>query len=416
MLEDSLLQRTALAAAIGFLIGIQRGWQKRELPDGARVAGIRTFTLIGLLGGLCGLLSRHASPVLAAAGLISFALPFGFFEWDKARRSGNLSATNFVTGLLTFVLGACAVIGDMTIAAAGGVVTAAILSQRQTMHSLLRQLKWKELRAGLMLALMSAILLPVLPDRAIDPWGALNPYKIWLMTVLVGAISYGGYMAVRFAGARRGLFYAAVMGGIVSSTTVTWTFARMARRDPELHPQIMSAILSAWIVSLVRMTAIAVMVAPMLALPLGVPMAAAAIVLLIPAVISFRNAATRDVRALKLEDPLELSMLLRFTALFAAILLFSKLVSTGQSGLLLLGAASGLLDVDPITLSMAQLAGRDVTVPLAIATILLAALANGIAKTVLAASFGGTRLGLSLSVTAVGAAVAGATVHLLTPL
>ncbi|MCC6271650.1 MAG: MgtC/SapB family protein, partial [Microbacteriaceae bacterium] len=128
MLEDGLLQRTALAVAIGLLIGIQRGWQKRQLPDGGRVAGIRTFTLIGLLGGLCGLLSRHASPLLAAAGLLSFALPFGFFEWNKARGSGNLSATNFVTGLLTFVLGAYAVIGDMTIAAAGGVVTAAILS------------------------------------------------------------------------------------------------------------------------------------------------------------------------------------------------------------------------------------------------------------------------------------------------
>src|SRR5690606_26383248 len=125
--------------------------------------------------------------------------------------------------------------------------------QRQAMHTLLRRLEWKELRAGLVLALMSAILLPVLPDRTIDPWDALNPYKIWLMTILVGVISYGGYMAVRFAGARRGLCYAALMGGVVSSTTVTWTFARMVRRDPTLNIQITSAILTAWIVSLLRM-------------------------------------------------------------------------------------------------------------------------------------------------------------------
>lgn len=365
---------------------------------------------------MCGLLSRQASALLAAASFLSFAVPFGFFEWNKARRSGNLSATGFVTGLLTFVLGLYAVLGDMAIAAAGGVITATILSQRRTMHALLRSLKWKELRAGLVLLLMSAILLPVLPDRAVDPWGALNPYKIWLMTVLVGAICYGGYMAVRFAGARRGLFYAAVMGGIVSSTTVTWTFARLARRDLQLHAQITSAILSAWIVSLLRMTAIAVLVAPTLAVPLGLPMATAVIVLLIPALISFRNAGAEDVRALKLEDPLEVWMLLRFTVLFAAILLFSKLVAGGQSGMLLLGAASGLLDVDPITLSMAQLAGRDVPISLAVATILLAAVANGVAKAVLATSFGGLRLGLSLSAAAAAAALAGAAVHLLVPL
>ncbi len=415
MPDDILLQRMALAVAIGLLIGIQRGWQKRALPDGARVAGVRTFTLIGLLGGLCGLLSRQASPILAAAALIAFTLPLGFFEWHKARRAGSVSATNFVTSLLTFILGACAVIGDMTIAAAGGVITATTLSQRQAMHTLLRRLEWKELRAGLVLALMSAILLPVLPDRTIDPWDALNPYKIWLMTILVGVISYGGYMAVRFAGARRGLFYAALMGGVVSSTTVTWTFARMVRRDPTLNIQITSAILTAWIVSLLRMTGIAVLVAPPLAIPLGAPIAASALILAVPALISFRKAGA-DVRALKLEDPLELSMLLRFTVLFAGILLFSKLVSGGESGLLLLGAASGLLDVDPITLSMAQIAGRDISIGMAVTTILLAAFANGIAKTVLAVSLGGMRLGLSLGLTAAAAAGAAATVQFFAPL
>lgn len=415
MPEFELVQRAVLAVAIGLLIGIQRGWQERQVRDGGRVAGIRTFTLIGLLGGLSGLLSQRAGPMFAGVSILSFALPFGLFEWNKARRSGNVSATNFVTGLLTFALGLYATLGDMTVAAAGGVVTAAVLSQRRTMHSLLRSLKWNELRAGLVLLVMSAILLPVLPNRTIDPWSALNPYQIWLMTILVGVICYGGYMAVRFAGARRGLFYAALMGGIVSSTTVTWTFARLARRDPMLQPQVISAILSAWIVSLLRMAAIAMAVAPSLLTPLGAPMAAAALVLLVPALVSFRIAGKTEAQALKLEDPLELPMLLRFTALFAAILLFSKLVAGGKSEMLLLGAASGLLDVDPITLSMAQLAGRDIPISLAVSTILLAAVANAVAKAVLATSFGGLRLGLWLWLAAALAAAAGAAVHILAP-
>lgn len=415
MPEYELMQRAALAVAIGLLIGIQRGWQDRQLPNGSRVAGIRTFTLIGMLGGISGLISLDGYQILAAASFIGFALPFGLLEWNKARQSKNVSATNFIAGLLTFALSAYATIGAMAIAAAGGVVAAAILSHRKTMHSFLIKLRWNELRAGLVLLVMSAILLPVLPDRAIDPWGALNPYKIWLMTVLVGLISYGGYMSVRFAGARRGLFYAAMMGGIVSSTTVTWTFARLARRDSALRPQILSSILSAWIVSLMRMTAIAVVVAPSLLLPLGIPMAAGVLSLLIAALVSFHMAGSRHPRAFKLDDPLELPMLLRFTALFAAILLFSKVAAQAQSGVLLLGAASGLLDVDPITLSMAQLAGRDITVSLAVSTILLAAAANGLAKTVLATSFGGLQLGIPLSASAMVAAAAGATVHLLIP-
>ena len=415
MSEYELMQRAVFAVAIGLLIGIQRGWQDRRLPDGGRVAGIRTFTLIGMLGGISGLLSLHASQVLAAASFLGFALPFGFFEWNKARQAKNLSATNFIAGLLTFALGTYAAVGDMAIAAAGGVVAAAVLSHRKAMHSFLIKLRWNELRAGLVLLVMSAILLPVLPDRTIDPWGAMNPYKIWLMTVLVGLISYGGYMSIRFAGARRGLLYAALMGGIVSSTTVTWTFARLARRDSVLRPQVMSSILSAWIVSLMRMTAIAVVVAPSLLLPLGIPIAAAVLSLLIPALVSFHIAGANHTRALKLDDPLELTMLLRFTVLFAVILLFSKIAAEAQSGVLLLGAASGLLDVDPITLSMAQLAGRDITLSLAVSTILLAAAANGLAKTILATSFGGLRIGLPLSASAIVAAVAGATAHLLIP-
>ena len=231
MAELELLQRAGLAAAIGLLIGIERGWQEREARDGARVAGIRTFTLIGALGGICGL---YAGPQVIGLGLcfLAFALPFGLFEWRRAEQAGSVSATDLVTGLLTFALGAFAAEGNMAVAAAVGVAAAAILAERQMMHEFLRRLKWMELRAGLLLLVMTVVLLPVLPDRTVDPWNALNPHQIWLMTVLVGAVSYGGYIAVRIAGERKGLLYAAIMGGVASSTTVTWMFARLARRNP----------------------------------------------------------------------------------------------------------------------------------------------------------------------------------------
>ncbi|HKQ45783.1 MAG TPA: DUF4010 domain-containing protein [Rhizomicrobium sp.] len=405
--DFEILQRVGLAAAIGLLIGIERGWQARQARDGSRVAGIRTFTLIGGLGGICGLLPGTITLGLCIAG---FAIPFGVFEWQRAKERGNYSATGFIAGLMTFALGAYAARGSMVVAAAGGVVVAAILAERQIMHSFLRRLKWTELRAALVLLAMTVVLLPALPDRTVDPWNALNPHQIWLMTVLVGAVSYAGYIAVQVAGERRGLLFAAIAGGLVTSTTVTWTFARLVKRNPALLPDVMAAILAAWIVSLLRMTTIAIMIAPSLLAPLGTPIGAASILLLIPAALAYRAAGKADAQGLSLQDPIELPLMLRFTALVAAIMLLSKILSSGPAGLFALGGLTGLLDVDPITLSMAQLTGTQITPAVAAATILIAAAANGLAKSVLAVTFGGLRLGLALSAMALLAFCAGAAV------
>lgn len=394
MNELQLLQRVGLAVAIGLLIGIERGWQSRGARDGSRVAGIRTFTLIGGLGGVCGLLP---GALTIGLGLGAFALPFGIFEWRRAARAGSFSATGFVAGLLTFALGAYAVRGNMAVAAAAGVVTAAVLAERQVLHSFLRKLKWTELRAALVLLTMTAVLLPALPDRAVDPWHALNPYRIWLMTVLAGAVCYAGYIAMRVAGERRGLLFAALMGGLATSTTVTWTFARMVRRNTGALPEVMAAILAAWVMSLARMTALAVTIAPGLLAPLAPPMVAASAVLLIPTTLAYRAAGKAGASGLMLQDPFELTLMLRFTALLTGIMLLAHFLSSGPTGLFALGGISGLLDVDPITLSMAQAAGKDVSQAVAVITILIAAGANGVAKSVLALVFGGPQLGLRLS-------------------
>jgi uncharacterized membrane protein (DUF4010 family) len=410
MSELEIFQRAGLATAIGLLIGIERGWQARQAKDGTRVAGIRTFTLIGGLGGICGLLPGTVTLGLCLAG---FAIPFGAFEWRRAKEADNLSATGFIAGLLTFVLGAYAARGSMAVAAAGGVVVAAILAERRVMHTFLRRLKWTELRAALVLLTMTVVLLPALPDRTVDPWNALNPHQIWLMTVLVGAVSYAGYIAVRIAGERRGLLFAAIAGGLATSTTVTWTFARLVRKSPAALAEVMAAILAAWIVSLLRMTAIAVVIAPGLLAPLAAPIGAAAILLLVPAALAYRAAGKAGAQGLILQDPFELPLMLRFTVLLAAIMLLAKLFSSGKSGLFALGGLSGLLDVDPITLSMARLAGTGVTPAVAASTILIAGAANGLAKSVLAVWFGGARLGGILSAIALLAFGAGIAAYVL---
>jgi len=400
-----LLQRASLAAAIGLLIGIERGWQEREAKDGARVAGIRTFTLIGALGGLCALLPGDITLGLCMA---AFALPFGFFEWRRARETGSWSITDFVAGMMTFALGAYATHGNMVLAAAGGVITAAILAERRFMHAFLQRLTWIELRAALLLLVMTVVLLPVLPDRTVDPWNALNPHQIWLMTVLVGGVSYAGYIAERIAGPRKGLLFAGLAGGLVTSTTVTWTFARMARRNSAVTAEVMTAILAAWIMSLLRMTALATAIAPQLLVPLGPAMIAAASLLFVAAAFTYRAASKTESHALILQDPFELSLMLRFAVLLAGIMLLAKLFRGGEGNLFALGGLSGLLDVDPITLSMAKMANSGLAQSIAASTILIAAAANGLSKSVLAIVFGGWRLGLSLSGLALAASGAAA--------
>lgn len=403
---DPDLQRAALATAIGLLVGIERGWQEREARDGSRVAGIRTHTLIAILGGICGFLSR-TSPLAISLCFLAFALPFGVLEWRRIRSSNSFSATNLVAGLLTFVLGAYATAGSMTVAAASAVVMTAVLAERRILHGFLRHLRWVELRGALILLVMTVVLLPVLPDRTVDPWNALNPHEIWLMTVLVGVVCYAGYAAVRLTGPNRGLLFGGLAGGLATSTTVTWTFARMAKRDPSLRAAVLAAILAAWVVSLLRMTGIAVAVAPSLLQPLAAPIGAAVAFLLMAALAAYYFAGRSPAHSLTLQDPLELSLMLRFCGLLAVIMLLSKLATAQQGGTLALGGLSGLLDVDPITLAMARLAGNGTSLQLAAETILIAGAANGLSKAVLGQIFGGWRLGSILSGTALCAILAG---------
>ena len=228
--------------------------------------------------------------------------------------------------------------------------------------------------------------------------GALNPHQIWLMTALVGAVSYAGYIAVHVAGERRGLLFAGIAGGVATSTTVTWTFARLAKRNPDAIFEVMTAILAAWVMSLWRVTALAVTIAPQLLLALAPAMAAASAPLLIGGAVAYR-AAEKETQSQKLElsDPVELSLMLRFVLLLAAIMLLAKLFSGGESGLFALAGLSGLLDVDPITLSMARESNSGLAEFVAVSTILIACAANALAKSVLAVIFGGWRLGLWLS-------------------
>jgi len=237
MTLDQLLG-LALALAIGLLIGAERGWQSRDEEPGARVAGIRTFSLLGLLGGASGLQIGHAGFVLFVL-LIAGAL-LGLLLGYRAdmTRDHNVSATSTIASVLTLGWGAAAGSGQMALASVGAGATVLLLASRQALHRMIALVSEDDVKATMRLVLVVLVVLPLLPDAGMGPLGALNPRRIWLVVVTTGAISFLGYALGRWLGNRRSVLIVAGVGALVSSTAVTVDCARRLREgssDRSVH-------------------------------------------------------------------------------------------------------------------------------------------------------------------------------------
>jgi uncharacterized membrane protein (DUF4010 family) len=412
----ALATRLGLALALGFVIGLERGWKEREEGEGQRTAGIRTFALIGLLGGVFGILSLGGDRILIAAGFVLTGAVLAAFMWREGQREGDFSATTLVAALLTFMLGALAVMGDMAIAAGAGVATVGLLAYKRQLHGFLARITWTELRSGLLLAAMTFIALPLLPDRALDPWGALNPHEIWLVTILIAAVSFLGYVAVKLMGPSRGLVMSAAVGGFVSSTVVTLTLARLAPDNPQRVRLLAGAILASGAVMLLRVLVLAGIVNLSLALALAVPVLAAAVVQGFAAMVLIGREGNGGTRpgGLVHKNPFLLPEVLRFGAVLAVVMLAAGIAKSvsGNSGLMAVAAISGLADVDAVTLAVAGMGPATAAGKLAV---LIAIAVNSIAKSVYAWYAGGKRLGLLLLVLNLAAIAVAAAAYFLLP-
>ncbi len=410
MTDPDLFSRLGAALAIGLLVGLDRGWQSRD-EDGRhlRAAGFRTFALTGLGGGIAGALSHVAGSVVLATAFLGFAGVLLAFRLLQARAEQDYSATTLIAALVTFLLGAYATLGDVAVAVGGGVAMTLLLALREPLHRWVRSLTWEELRAGLTLLAMSFLLLPVLPNRPMDPWQALNPYRIWMVAIMIAGISFGGYLAIRILGERLGVLAAAIAGGIASSTATTVTFARLARIHPGSARLLSAGILIAGAVMVVRIGVVVAVLNATLLPGLVMPILAASVVLCAAAgLLMLGNTATEQ-PDLALSSPLDLGTAVRMAALIAVILLATTLARdhVGNSGVLVVALLSGIADVDAITISMTRLARTSGEMTLALQAIALAGAVNTISKAVLAGWLGGMRVFLFTAAGSAAALLAG---------
>lgn len=393
----SLIGDLAIALGCGAVIGFERGWSLRDQADGTRPAGLRTFSLIGLVGGMAGL-AGPGWPVAAAVIAIAGLLGLGY--WRASLTDRDVSLTSVIAGVLAVLLGAAATLGHGLPAAMTAVVATIILSAKPVTHRLLKKVEPQEMSAALRLLLISVVVLPVLPDQGYGPYQALNPFKLWLMVVAISGLSFLGYVAVRLGDARRGVLFAGIFGGLVSSTATTLALARMARQQPLVAPAAAAGALAAWIVMCARVVLVVYVLSPALALALALPMAAMAGTGMLLTLWFLRLGGNGAADAPPAPgNPFELASALRFAALLAGIMLVSRWVESryGAAGLDILAVISGIADVDAITLSIASgQTGQGIGPAAAAEVITLAAVTNTMVKAGLGAYAGGRTLATRL--------------------
>ncbi|MFB2706040.1 MgtC/SapB family protein [Marinobacter shengliensis] len=388
----------AIALLLGAIIGLERGWDAREQKPGERIAGIRTFALVGLLGGISAVLALEittwAFPVMlvsvAAIGLVAYS--------QRLEHIRNFSITGMVGMLLTFCFGAVAVAVDPVIATASAVVTAIILDNKKEIHGWVQKLQAHELDAALKLLLISVVMLPLLPSAAMGPGGVLNPREIWWMVVLIASISFVGYFAIRVAGARKGILFTSLFAGLSSSTALTLHFSRQASKNPDFNPQFAAGILIACGTMFPRILVYCLIINTALLPSLIWPVAVMTMLLYGPALLIWtRHSRQFQVSQPSLsQNPLDLSSALVFGLLLTAILVLGEFLknSFGDAGIYALAATSGVADVDAITLSLTRMSNDGLGMNTAVLGIVIAAAVNNLVKSGMAWTIGNRQTGL----------------------
>jgi uncharacterized membrane protein (DUF4010 family) len=392
-MEHSDWQVLAIALGLGLLVGLQRE------RSASRVGGIRTFALLSLLGGSCAMLGRELGGWIVVAGFLGVAALLvlaNVMKLHVPQHQPDPGQTTEVAALLMYVIGAYLVLGDLATGVALGTTLAVLLYLKQPLHSFVQGLNERDLRAIMQFAVISLVILPVLPDRTYGPYDVLNPADVWRMVVLIVAISLCGYVAYKLVGQRAGAVLGGFLGGLISSTATTVSFAQRTVRSAGSVPIATLVISIASTVAVLRVLFEVGVVAGGHFAALAPPLAAFLLVMVGVAAAAYLLTRGQGADVMDQENPAELKGALLFGALYALILLgvAAAKANLGDRGLYLIALISGLTDVDAITLSTARFVDTHRLDPqTGWRTILIAVLANMLFKAGTVAFLGDRRLG-----------------------
>ncbi|MBW6474665.1 MAG: MgtC/SapB family protein [Anaerolineaceae bacterium] len=382
--------RFGFSLLIGALIGLEREFyqQKEDSPD---FAGIRTFSLIALLGAVTAYLIADFGIILMAlalGGLILMSTVSYFSAINRKQHETGI--TTEVAALLTFLFGVLVMSDHALVAISLAVVTALLLAFKGPLHGFIRNMNSEDIHVTLKFALVAAVILPLLPNRTIDPWGLFNPFQIWLMVVLVSGIGFSGYVMMKLLGASRGINLTGIFGGLASSTATTISFSSASREYPEMSKYYANAVVLASTVMFPRIFILILIIHPPLAMKVLIPLLLMLLTGLITIFFVQRNDRKKEEAVhpeFTITNPLKLSTAIKFGLFFAVILIMVEYAQRylGTSGVYLTSLVAGLTDVDAISLSLSRLANRSqIALDVAGSAVIIAALVNTITKGVIA--------------------------------
>jgi uncharacterized membrane protein (DUF4010 family) len=384
--DIDLFFRFGVALFIGILVGLQREYAFGG-PEKEVFAGVRTFGLMGLIGCGAALISDILNspwPFVAAMLVVGAFLAVTYYI-DATR--GDVGLTTEIAAVLTVLAGALAYWNYTLLAVAIAVTMAVLLSIKVEAREFVQRLSREDIFAALKLAVISAIILPLLPNQNFgpEPFNIFNPFQIWLLVVFISGINFVGYVLVKLIGPDKGIGLTGLVGGLASSTAVTLSFTQRSKVEPLLSKAFALAITAAWTVMFVRVMVEVLAVNAALMRTLWLPLLAAmGIGLAYCLFLYLRQPSSEEERELEFSNPFHLAPAIIFGLVFILVLGISRAseVFLGESGLYITSFVSGLATVDAITLSLAQLS-RDPMVlepTLASRAIVVAAVANTFAK------------------------------------
>jgi len=416
-LDPRLVWGLVSALIIGSMVGIERE-RSKALSGNVGIGGVRTFILFSFIGAVSAWLSQALGNawVFVVAVLSVAALTVAVYVVQARVKPNAVGLTTEAAALGVCLLGGACMVGFSGMALAVAIAVSAVLAYKEPMHGLVAKLGPDDVSAGVKLLAATFIVLPLLPEGAVDPWGALRPRSLWTLVILIASLSLVGYVATRALGPQRGTAVTGLTGGLVSSTAVSLAFAKQSREEGgRTDDALAGGLLIAWTVMSLRILLLVGVVHAPLVVPLAAPVAAMAAVTLGATLLFLRRARGQEPAAageVALKNPFSLTAAVKFGFLFAAVLLVVAGVERYSSGrgYYVVAALAGLTDVDAISLSMANLA-KDGGAPLATAAgaIVVAALSNTLVKCGLVLAAASARLRRSIvlvtaALVAVGAA------------
>ncbi|HEX6211599.1 MAG TPA: MgtC/SapB family protein [Methylomirabilota bacterium] len=411
MITPAILVRLSVAALGGAAIGLERQWSGHASGPEARFAGVRTFTMVGAVSGICGwlwTLEHYAVAAVLLAGVLALIVA----AYVRASVI-DVDGTTEVAAIVTAAAGLLAGLGELRLASGIIALTTLLLVEKTRLHAWIARVDEPGLRAGVRFAVMAMVVLPLLPAGPVGPLGGVRPRELWALVLFFSGLSFAGYVARRTVGAGHGYPVSGLLGGLISSTSVTLTFARLSRAAGAPQRALATGALASSTVLLVRVLFACAVLNPVLARGLAPVFLPAFLAGAVAVAAGMRNSGTTGAADQPPGNPLQFRAAVQMALLFQAVLFGTHLVQDwfGRGGLLVTGALLGLTDVDALTLSMAREAVERTPIAVAAQALGLGILSNTLMKLAMAAAIGSgafrtmTAAGLGLIAAALAAAL-----------